>query len=187
MVREIITRWSGAGGLSGLTVNYFDEAGDQAAQRAALAAFYTACKPYLHKDTTWIIDQGGNEYNEETGALVSVWSEPTNLTGVGNPSSTIPLANATCILVRWATGTVVGRRLLRGRTYIPGVAGVVSINGEVDPVASAAIGAAAQTLAQSEVGMVIWHRPVGGAGGSTVITQAASVWKEFGVQRRRRG
>lgn len=186
-MREIITRWTGSGGMSGLTVMYFGLLNSADEQRAALADLWTSCTSVLNSATEWTIDTVGRSLDQQTGTLVTEWEDPTVHTGVGDPASQFALANQSSLLLRWGTGEVVNGRLLKGRTFVPGLGSAVSVTGDVDQAKVAPVIAGAAAFIAANVDFSVWHRPTNGVGGLKHAATSSSVWTEFAAQRGRRG
>lgn len=183
---EIITDWTFENGKAAQTVMYFAQGGDPIAdQRTDLGVFWAACEPYLDSLTEWTIRTSGDVLDSATGVLIGDWSEATARTGTGNLSGT-PVPNSANILIRWATGSVVSGRRLRGRSFIPGSSSTANDGGHLGSAAIAAITTAANTFASAGNNFGVWHRPIQSAGGTFVTVNGASVWEEYAVQRRRR-
>lgn len=187
MPREILVDWTTASGAGKVSVFHFIEASHVADQRTTLAAFLTACNPTLAASTSWSIRTDGREIDTASGTLAGLWSDPTEHTGSGPGGNTAVLADATQVLVRWYTDHIVNGRVLRGRTYLPGIYRNVSEGGNVYVASRTAIASAGNTLATSGTQLAVWHRPTNGAGGVLWAVDTCTVWKEFAVQRRRRG
>lgn len=187
MPREILVDWTTASGAGKVSVFHFIEATPVAEQREALNTFLQACNSTLATSTTWTIRTDGRELSTVTGTLTGLWSDPTEYTGGGPGGNTAVLADATQVLVRWYTDHIVNGRVLRGRTYIPGIFRNVSENGNVYVASRTAIADAGNALAASGKQLAVWHRPKNGTGGVLWAVDTATVWQEFAVQRRRRG
>jgi len=185
MPREITVQWTTIAGSGRVSVFNFNEGVAVATQRAALNTFLGAIDGALDNSTTWSIDTSGREWNATTGALSGAWTETTSYTGTGGVSGE-PVADATQILFRWSTGTIVNGRFLTGRTFIPGCAAINLVDGNLEETLRAAIEANGQTFAGSAATPVVWHRPISGSGGQQVQMSDCSVWSEFAVLRRRR-
>ena len=135
----------------------------------------------------------GRQLQEEDGQILGIWSDGTARTGVGTAAPQT-WSDATQALIRWRTASVVGRRFLQGRTYVPGLAQNVVLAGDLTTTLVTDWGAKAQAFAAANNGFVIWHRPTpkgpgipGNNGdGRAESVVAGSVWKETAVLRRRR-
>ena len=185
MVTEIITEWSIERSSGGMSIMYFADEGGVAAQRAALADFWSALAGILDQQTSWRIQTTGRILDEASGTLTGLWSDPTNRAGNGNQTGE-PVSNSTQALIRWVTDDVVNGRRIRGRTFIPGLTNKAITAGEVSASALNAMETAAAAYADAS-GLVIWHRPDdSGSGGSVHSVTASSVWNEFAVLRGRR-
>lgn len=187
MVREILVDWTTASGGGKVSVLYFLEATTVAEQRAALGTWLGGLAGGLHSTTQYSVRTEGRELDTSTGALTGAWVEPTVYAGAGTASGGQPIADATQVLVRWQTGNIVGGRFLQGRTYIPGLMTSNVAGGNLAPTVRSAYAGHSGNLVSAAVQLAVWHRPTGGAGGEAWAVEAASVWTELAVQRRRRG
>lgn len=185
MVQQAQFIWQAAGGAGGYTVLHFSDEANPTVITLHMNAFITTLKPVLASGTTVTIGPEIRKYNTATGALESITtlgpSTPTPGTG---GSSAVP--NAAQGLIRFRTGLVVGRRLLQGRLYVPGMSANTQLgSGEVNSSGVSALTTAGGDLSQAG-DMVVWHRPTNGAGGAASTVTGASGWTEYAVQRRRR-
>jgi hypothetical protein len=74
-----------------------------------------------------------------------------------------------------------------GRTFIPGLTTAAVAEGVLDAGEAATFSAAAAALyGDVNSTFVIWHRPVGGAGGSMHVVTSSSIGTQFAVLRSRR-
>jgi len=185
-IREIITDWTLPSGSGHASVMYFDTAPTPVSQRAFINNFWNSIRALQSIGTTYLIRTSGRELDPVTGALTGAWAEPTVFNQSGTSGSN-PVPDAAQMLVQWRTGTIVGGRFLRGRTFVPGLGAGQMLNGNVIPSAMASALAAAGALVASSAGLQVWHRPSSGSGGSAVAASSAAIWAEFAVLRRRRG
>lgn len=185
-IRQILVDWTTISGSGKVSVFYFTSAVAVATQRAALGTFLGATDAHLDNSCSWTIRTTGVDVDDASGALVDSWADATAQTGTG-AGGTEPVADATQILVRWKTPTILGGRFVQGRTYIPGCASSNEVNGNVVTATSSAIAGFANTLIGSGAGLLVWHRPISGSGGLGCVPETATVWSEFAVLRRRRG
>lgn len=185
-IRQILVDWTTISGSGKVSVFYFTSVVAVATQRAALAAFLGAADAHLDNSCTWVIRTTGVDVDDVSGALVDSWSDSTAHTGTG-AGGTEPVADATQVLVRWKTPTIINGRFVQGRTFLPGCASSNEVNGNLVTASQAAIAGFANTLIGSGAGLLVWHRPVSGSGGLGCVPEVATVWSEFAVLRRRRG
>lgn len=192
MARQILVDWSYAGSPGGVSVFHFIEDATPAAQRAALDAFLGGFADRLATTTAWAVRSTGNEFDPADGSLTGVWADPTAADG-GGTAAGLPLANATQVLVQWHTGLVRRRRLVRGRTFIPGFAqGSCSASGNLASATYDDVTANAALLVLAGVGLAVWARPIPASAGAPAVSgsivpvTSSSVWREFAVQRGRR-
>lgn len=184
-VREICIDWIGPQGGGMTNVLFFDTTPTIAAQRTALQAFYQSWCGSVSDQYAYTIRTTGRELDGQTGALTGAWAESSAKTDSGNVAVE-PVADAVQVLFQWHTPTIVGGRFLRGRTFLPGLTVGTVIDGNVNPSAVPTFEGYGDTLIAADVGFHVWHRPVGGAGGTSVAVSACTVWPELAVLRRRR-
>nr|CRY93641.1 hypothetical protein [uncultured prokaryote] len=184
-LREIIVDWITPDGPA-LNVFFAAAELDAGDQRDALAAFYGSYDGMVSSSYAWSVRAEGREIDDTTGTLVGGWAEPGTLNGVG-VSPTEPVPDVCQVLVRWSTGFVVNGRMLKGRTYLPGLTTASTSQGEVKASDAATLAGYAATFVGAGAGFKIWHRPGSqGGSGSSADVVGSSVWTEWATQRRRR-
>jgi len=186
MPREILVDWTTPSGSGKRSVFMFNTTSTAAAQRFSLSLFLGAIDAALSNQVTWTIETSGRVMDFATGTLTSLWTADVPYSGTGGTAGE-PVADATQALVRWNTGEVVNGRILKGRTFIPGLAVGNLDDGNLGSALQALWQGYAQQLIDDEVGLSVWHRPVASSGGLLFNAAAASVWEELAVLRRRRG
>jgi hypothetical protein len=184
---QVITDWDVDGSAPGQTVMYFDTTnvtiGDT---RTALAAFWENIDGVLSNRASWTLRASGKVLDSATGGLVAEWAQGSAISSEGDAGAD-PVPNAAQMLFRWSTGVVVGGRVLKGRTFVPGFRiDQLDSGGQIVAAARTAVQPAIDTLID-DTDMHIWHRPQGGSGGTSREVLAGSVWSEFAVLRHRRG
>lgn len=185
MPREILTDWTTPAGSGFVSVTFWEEGLSVDDQRAAWQEFLEAVAPVLTTGTTWGVRPIGRDMNDVTGTIEDEWSDPTDQSGNGaNSEDAVP--DSSQILVRWNTSEIVGKRFLKGRTFIPGASIAGVDQGNLLPANVLAITAAAQDLIASATGIGVWHRPVNSLGGNFKVASTTSCWNEFAVLRARR-
>lgn len=185
MPKEIVVDWVTQNGAGKVSVFWFDTATAIAGQRSALNTFLSAVDGSLDNGVSWSIRQVGRVVDDATGALTGSWTNAVGFTGVGAAVGE-PVADATQVLFQWHTGSIVGGRFLRGRTFVPGLAAGQVVNGNLASAQVTGLQAVGNTLATSGQGLGVWHRPTAGLGGSFVPVNSCTVWPELAVLRRRR-
>jgi hypothetical protein len=145
-----------------------------AATLPLIRTFFEAVKGQLPSGTTLTYPGSGDVVTIETGIVTGGWSATPPAATVG--TGTGVFSGRTGGVVGWTTGTVVGRRLVRGRTFIvPIVAAAYDSDGTLQNATVAAWLTAAQALATNAAAPLIYHRPVGGSGGIAPQMNGAKV------------
>lgn len=186
MVYQLRILWTAAGGAGGETAMHFDDGSTPPGMQATVDAFLDALEPILATGTSARYDTVIKRFDEQSGALVEEIAQPlgANHVGTGGPTAVPNVAQG---LIRLNTGQVVGRRILKGRIYVPGMSSnTMASIGEVGPTGLTALQAAGDALIAGTGIVVVWHRPVNGANGSVAEVVQANPWTEFASQRRRR-
>lgn len=187
MVHEIVTRWTGPrmpGGM--VSVMYFTDEQQIAAQRAALSQLWTDAGMVLHDSIHWNVETTGRVVSMATGQTIGLWTDSPGYSGSGNHSAGSPVANATQALIQWRTGVYQNGREARGRTFVPGLSTTALHQGEMTPASQNALQAAVDLFVSTVPSFCIFSRPKGLATGSTNYVTAGTVWREFAVLRSRR-
>lgn len=133
---------------------------DAAQARTALETFFGALKTFYPNTTSILCDSSADILDPVTGLVAGSVSAgaATGITGTGGLSGA-PRSAAMCI--SWSTGQAVGRRILRGRTFLsPTVVGVWGSDGNLQSSYIATATTAAQALVDAAgADLAIWHRP----------------------------
>lgn len=187
-MQQIITSWNGPQGSFLRTIMYFsgtDEAA-AAAARAAVGTLWGGYDGVMSNQYSWSVEPLVKVLNPITGGLVGEIVEPTPH-GAPGAQAQQPVADATQVLFQWHTPLVVNRRLVRGRTYAPGLAQGSTTGGNLSGgVRAALVGVGVDFIDEADGTFGVWHRPTNGVGGVHVEVTSHSVWSELAVQRRRR-
>lgn len=136
---------------------------------------------------SFTIDPVSRNYDESTGTLLAfnsvTWSAAVPGTGAGTRA-----ADATAALIAWETGSIVGGRPVRGRTFIPypslTVLGAGAIQGAALSLFQGVVDAALPSLQSGQFG--IWRRPVAGVPGVFSAISSGAARSEYSMQKRRR-
>lgn len=182
---EVLVDWTTASGGGKVSVLYVADTTTEAF-RGRLGTFLSGINSRLHTTTKWSIRGSGRKIDSATGTLLGEWIGSAAITGTGTGTGE-PLPDACQALIRWNTGVVVAGRFARGRTFIPGLTTAGTTGGNLTPAVQSAIQTGATTLLAGGPSLLVWHRPVGGAGGTNNAVTSSTVWNELAVLRRRRG
>lgn len=183
-MKRVTSTWSGFAGAPGYTQLYFGQT--DTGTVAATRAFWNALTAILPNDVTITVANSGDVLNATTGAIVGGWSEAATTPVVG--LNTGSWSNAAGVGVNWSTDTIVNGRRLKGRTFIVPAAGAAFDNdGSLTGATVTTVGnAAAALIADASSQLLVWHRPVNMAGGSSAEVVSAAVPDKTFVLRSRR-
>lgn len=191
---RVVAQWSGFTGAPGFSNFYFAGPGETAAAAQAAAndvrTFFAALINDLPAGVTITVSPIVAVINPGDGVLsdeITVATAPASVVGTGAGAYAAPVG----AVVNWRTSTVVAGRRLRGRTFlVPLQGGSFQTDGTLATGALGIIRGAAATLATVNTGapieLVVWHRPVNNAGGSTAVVTSSFVPDKAAVLRSRR-
>jgi len=181
-LQRIVIAWSGAVGLPGESVFYGVDAGTA---NADLKAFFTSIQSVFPAGLSWTVPGSGDTIDSFTGDLLGAWSNGAGA-GTVNASGAAAYAAGCGTWVVWQTTTVIGKRRLKGRTFLAPLMNSAYTNGVIVAGNVTTMQNAAATLVTAGQ-MRIWHRPPpGGSTGQSVAPTAASVQNRVTSLRTRR-
>lgn len=185
------TGWVGGPGLNTF---YFNENtdpvdGTMAADVAArVRAFFGEILGSFPSSWSGNVDSAVDRIRATDGELLGQFAVTPGSAQVGASASSNFMSSATCLIARLATDTFIGGRNVRGRHFI-GPISTSAASTDGTPVGAPDW----QTIFETEllVGVtdaipVVWHRPVGGAGGVDCPIVGISQPDRFGMLRSRR-
>lgn len=178
-------RWTTVNGGGKVSVLNFFAAGTVSDQRAALETLLDGVCLSLDDTTSYVVETSGREFEDTTGTLTGSWADATARTGQGAATNE-PVADATQMLIRWYTPSIINGRFLQGRTYIPGVAAGNLQGGNLNPTSQAGLQVYVDAFIATPAELVVWSRPTGSRPGSSDTVTTGAIWNEFAVLRRRR-
>lgn len=190
-ITRITAQWAGFRGAPGYSNFFFDGAlTDEAAVEAAAVAvreFFQGIREELPSGSTVSIQATADILDEASGQITSVvdFAAPAVVLGAGGG----PYSAASGAVVNWNTQDYVNGRRVRGRTFLVPLAGsAYDDQGDLDGLTLNPLRAAANALvtATLDAPLCVWHRPVGGAGGSAHVVSSATVPDLGAVLRSRR-
>lgn len=184
-IMRVRTVFQGVAGAPYYSNHYFtDDATLSTAQDAidAVDTFWTALSGNLTNAMTWNVEGTVARIDDVTGALNGQWAGVANA-GVGGSAGEI-IPRVAQGLVRWLTPNVVGGRMLRGRTFIPGVLESINTVSGVPTAAFVTLLATAGNALIADAGneLRVWSRTHGVSHPAT----AALGWTEWASLRSRR-
>ena len=162
---------------------------DGTAATAAVRALLVGCQGILHTSVGMQVQAAVEVIEATTGALTGIVASTPVALVTGTSTGTINVATGP--IIQWFTSTVVGRRLLRGRTFLtPSGGGAITAAGQLSPAQqTAGLAAAATYIASAPAQPVIWHRPIPyatGTNGVAGVITTAQMPVKFAVLRSRR-
>lgn len=192
-MNQILTDWTTPSGGGKVTVMYFSAAGDINDQRIAVDNLFKDIGVGLDDSVSYQVRQEGVVLNDVDGALLDSWVD-NFATGSSGDGTGQVVADATQVLIRWSTDTVVNGRFLKGRTFVPGLGNGNEANGNLATAAVATFQGVVDDFIAADVGFGVWSRPVRDPETHALVRDGlwlpatgGSVWSELAVLRRRRG
>ena len=185
-IKAVWTGWIGGPGYS----TFHGGGGDDASAQDLYNAVYTffdTIKNLVPTSITITVSPTYRILDTASGALISqanVSAPSPGIVGTG----TNAFASVAGMCVNWLTNASAGKKLRVGRTYlIPLTANIWAPDGTVnDSVVTEVAGAAAQLAQDVQAQLVVWKRPVNGAGGVSSAVTGVRVPDEGVVMRSRR-
>lgn len=145
--------WTGAAGLPGVSTFY--NTGAVPGFLTALRAFFEAVKTSIPNTITITYPSSGNVIDDTTGQVKAAWASTAPAPTVCSATGTYQAPTGACI--NWNTGLFVGGRRLRGKTFlVPLANGAFGSDGKLVPANVTAFTTAANTLASSATGFVVY-------------------------------
>jgi hypothetical protein len=183
LIRRVQTIFTGVAGTPYYSNHYFAASvGTVDDVTGAISTFWTALEPEMALGLDYTVDPAVQLIDTELDAIISV--AVSSITGSGGGTANADILPLTAQgLIRWRTGTYVGGRELRGRTFIPGPTVADAEDGEpISAYLSVLKSAADALVADVDTELVIWSRK--NLDASPV--QLTSVWGKFASMRSRR-
>lgn len=164
--------WPGAPGVS----TFYTFGGNLDNDVAAIRAFFNSVAGLMPTGLTLSVPGVGDTIDDATGLINGAWNAtaaPAIVTG----SSGLSYAGNAGSIVHWFTAGVANGHRVRGQTFLVPLTNVAfDTAGSIATAALTTIRNAGTALISSGAGdLRIWHRPVGGAGGSSFVVLTSSV------------
>lgn len=185
-VTFVWTGWSGAPGYTSFYVDTGDVADAQLVANAG-RAFFQAIRGELPTEVTIQCRGDFRVMDAATGNLVGInvlTTTPAAVTGAGNATFAAPSG----CTVNWLTNSPAAHRLRTGRTYlVPLGSNAYQNDGTLVEADKAALQAAAAAFVTAcTTHLVIWKRPISGAGGLAAAVVGARINDRVAMLRSRR-
>ena len=189
-IQSTISGWSGG---PGLTTFYFDpgastiDAAMITQVTGRVRAYFDAWKAFAPSANSMQVSSVGDIMDVGSGALVgqvSAGSAPSVVVGTLTP----PGPAFVCAVGRLTTNSFFNGKRLRGRTYAGPLAAnfTDSVAPEGGLMAAIQNGLVAVNTSAGGPGLVVWRRPVNGAGGAIAAVVNTSCSPVFGILKSRR-
>lgn len=184
-IARIRVALSGLQGLPGVSTFY---ALDPVVAVPALSTFYNAMSAMWPDQLSIVVEAAGDVINEANGEAVGTWSTaaPTPVETMNSGSYSAPGG----IAATWLTGTFIGGRRVRGRTFLVPIASqYLESNGTWTFQALQTVrDAGAVLIASTPENMLVYHRETaeGAADGGGVAMTGVLVNDKVAVLRSRR-
>lgn len=185
------TGWTGAPGVNVLhwsnAVGTPDDA-DYEIFQALLEECYNEFRQRLGGGITVQIPQSCDVFDEETGALLDSVTASTAVDPIVSTAGNVE-SGANALVAKFETAGIVSNRRVRGRAFVGPTADGVMVGNAALPAAMADVVTGFNGLvdvAFSTPALVVWHRPINGAGGVAHPVNAVSCWSKPGSLRSRR-
>lgn len=186
---RLTTVWTGFLGAPGYT-NLYAPVGSAGAAAVAQAHsgtihdFWNTVNGFLPADVTVTVGPTYQVIDEVTGDITSEGTVQYPADPIVGTSAAAYAGNAG-VAVDWLTGTFINGHRLRGRTFLVPFTSCFEDNGTLGAAAITAIRDAAQVMVDTSAGLVVWHRPIAGAGGDAVSVITARVSDRAAILRSR--
>lgn len=142
---------------------------------SAIRAFWVAVAPSLPAGMTITVPNVADQLRDTDGQLLG--SVPLTGSGTVVGSGNSAYSAGIGAFVSWVTADVVGRKLVKGRTFLaPLGQGFASVDGTLNDSTRAALDTAALALVAAGL-IMVWHRPTPAlpTGGSAHLVVASQV------------
>lgn len=174
-LNKIPCSWQSFPGAPGVST-FYSFGGSLDGDTAAIRTFFNSLVGVLPTGLTIQVPGVGDTIDDATGLINGAWNAsaaPAIVTGTGVAS----YAGNAGSIVHWLTAGVAAGHRVRGRTFlVPLTNAAFDTQGSIATATLTTIRNAASTMISSGAGdFRVWHRPVGGAGGSSHVILTSSV------------
>lgn len=180
---RITCKWSGFLGAPGYTNFYFTLPGIDPGN---VFDFFAAQAGSFPTGLTIEVPNQGDTIDEATGNIINGWAGAGGGVVTGTAGASAPGGAGMCI--NWHTDSVVNGRRVRGRTFmVPLSADSFEADGTPSALRVNFMKTQADALITNSAGeFVVYHRPVGGVGGSAHVVTRSAIRDRSALLRTRR-
>lgn len=182
-IDKLVVQWNGFIGAPGYSVFY---ATPGAGVRADILTFLQAIADWLPVGVELSVPASGDTVDDASGTLVSTWTSGVDTQVIGTSGGIYAAPSGVC--VTWDTDGIANGRRVRGRTFFVPIGGnALATDGTLTPQAVQDFRDSAAALVTAAGGdLLVWHRPIAGAGGSSHGVVGSRVRDTVAVLRSRR-
>lgn len=183
-ILKVVSLWTGFIGAPGYTTLYF--ASPSPPPLAAVRAWFQGMSGVLPTVVTIQVQGVGDVVDDGTGVITGSWSAPAPAAVVGAVGGVYAAPSG--LVCNLTTATIVNGRRVRGRSFIVPIAGSANqADGSLAPGTVTSMGTTNATFLAATAGqLIVWHRPVDGAGGeSAPVTNIVTPDKACVLRSRR--
>lgn len=172
-INRLRVQWTGSAIVGPGVSTFYTAATEPSALRAAVLTFFGVAAVNMPTTCGLVIPSSGETLEDSTGEVTGIWTDGTPSTVFG----TDPGVYAAGVGARmvWETNGVTNNRRVRGSTFLcPMGAGGYQSDGTLNNTLRTNLQNAGNAFVASLLdGLVIWTRPVDGAGGKIQTVTAA--------------
>jgi hypothetical protein len=178
------TIWSGIVGGPGVTTLYWDAS--TAPNLGAWNTFLTAIVSRFPIVLTWQSQNSGDVLDDASGRIIGAWNGTAQAAVNGTAAGGYSAPSGA--VVNWRSSGIVAGHRVRGRTFlVPTTGAVQDTDGSISSAALGTLRTALGTfVAAAAPSLMVWHRPVNFAGGSSFPVTSADIPDKSAILRSRR-
>lgn len=190
-VRVAGSGWTGGPGLNTFYFLYSGtpDATDVQDVYDRVRGFFDGIKAIFENDTTFTPSAAVDELDPATGSLIGTFTVGTPGTAITGTGTDGLAGTATMAVLSLGTNTFISGRRVQGRAFLGPLNKGAIVNGAFSTSAQTIVDGVAPDLNDTGGGdgvNCVWHRPVGGTGGSAAPITGYLTRAKVGILRSRR-
>lgn len=179
-MKRIRTSFTGVAGAPYLSTMFFGDSSTAQDCVDHVSDFWGVMADLIVTDCAYSVDPFVATVDPITGEITGA-ETVTGSNGQGTAGGEM-MAPADQILVRWGSGSYIGGRELRGRTFIPALTQSANADGVVEPTTLPGHTTDLETWLGAGPPLLLWSR----ANAETRVAASVVIWNQFAVLRSRR-